>query len=144
MRKLVLLFLLSSFCLKAQLRLPVVFDDHMVIQQKATVPIWGWAHPSQNITIKVSWDTTTIKTKSDNGTFWKTTLSTPAAGGPHTITVQAGDETITVGDVLTGEVWLCSGQSNMEWSMRHAAARPRTRAAGVRRRRNVVRRRGER
>jgi sialate O-acetylesterase len=121
MRKLVLLFLLTSFCLKAQLRLPVVFDDHMVIQQKATIPIWGWAHPCQNITIKVSWDTTAIKTKSDNGTFWKTTLSTPAAGGPHTITVQAGDDIIKVEDVLTGEVWLCSGQSNMEWSMQASA-----------------------
>jgi sialate O-acetylesterase len=117
MQKLVLLFLLTSFCLKAQLRLPVVFDDHMVIQQKATVPIWGWAHPSQNITIKVSWDTTTIKTKSDNGTFWKATLSTPAAGGPHTITIQAGEDIVKVEDVLTGEIWLCSGQSNMEWSM---------------------------
>src|SRR3989337_696356 len=121
MRKLVLLFLLTSFGLKAQLRLPVVFGDHMVIQQKATVPIWGWAHPSQNITIKVSWDTATIKTKSDNGTFWKTTLSTPAAGGPHTITVQAGDDIVTVEDILTGEVWLCSGQSNMEWSMQASA-----------------------
>jgi sialate O-acetylesterase len=122
MRKLVLLcFLLSSFFLKAQLRLPVLFDDHMVIQQKATVPIWGWAHPTQNVTIKVSWDTTTIKTKSDNGTFWKATLSTPAAGGPHTITIQAGDEIVTVEDILTGEVWLCSGQSNMEWSMQASA-----------------------
>ena len=122
MRKLGLLFfLLISFCLRAQLRLPALFNDHMVIQQKATVPIWGWAHPSQNVTIKVSWDTTTIKTKSDNGTFWKATVSTPVAGGPHTITVQAGDDIVTLEDVLTGEVWLCSGQSNMEWSMQASA-----------------------
>lgn len=114
-------FLLASICLKAQLRLPVLFDDHMVIQQQATVPIWGWAHPSQDVTIKVSWDTTTIRTKADHGTVWKTTLRTPAAGGPHTITLTAGSNVLTLQDVLTGEVWLASGQSNMEWSMHSAA-----------------------
>lgn len=116
-----LLILLATLDLKAQLRLPVVFDDHMVIQQQTTIPIWGWAHPSQNVTINVSWDTTTIRTKSDNGTFWKTTMKTPAAGGPHTITIKAGNDERTLEDVLSGEVWLASGQSNMEWSMQAAA-----------------------
>ena len=115
-----LLFLLCSFKIDAQLRLPVVFDDHMVIQQQTSAPIWGWAHPSQNVTINVSWDTTTIKTKANSGTFWKTSIKTPAAGGPHTITIKAGNDVITLDDVLTGEVWLASGQSNMEWSMQAA------------------------
>lgn len=118
------LFLLSlclSFELCAQLRLPVVFGDHMVIQQQTSAPIWGWAHPSQNVTINVSWDTTTVRTKASNGTFWKANIKTPAAGGPHTITIKAGDNVITVNDVLVGEVWLASGQSNMEWSMQAAA-----------------------
>lgn len=117
----VLLLLIISLCLKAQLRLPVLFDDHMVMQQKATVPIWGWAHPSQPVTINVSWDTTTVRTKATNGTVWKTSLQTPAAGGPHTITIKAGNDIITLEDVLTGEVWLASGQSNMEWSMSASA-----------------------
>jgi len=122
MRIFALLFvLLAAIGVKAQLKLPVIFDDHMVIQQQATVPIWGWANPSENVTIKVSWDTVTIRTKADNGTFWKTALKTPAAGGPHTITIKAGNNVRTLEDVLSGEVWLASGQSNMEWSMQASA-----------------------
>jgi sialate O-acetylesterase len=101
-----------------QLRLPSLFDDHMVLQQQSPTPIWGWAHPSQEITIKVSWDTTTIRTKSDNTTYWSTTLYTPPAGGPYTITIKnAWGEQRILQDVMIGEVWLCSGQSNMEWAM---------------------------
>lgn len=122
MRILTLLFgVLTAWNVTAQLRLPVVFDDHMVIQREGSVPIWGWAHPSQNVTITVSWDTVTIRTKADNGTLWKATLKTPAAGGPHSITVKAGNEVRTLEDVLSGDVWLASGQSNMEWSMNSAA-----------------------
>src|SRR6188768_2701122 len=108
---------LIAFCSEAQLRLPALFDDHMVIQQQSPVPIWGWSHSTQDVTIKVSWDTTTIKTRSDNATYWAATLYTPVAGGPHTITINAGGEVRTLTDVMVGEVWLCSGQSNMEWSM---------------------------
>src|SRR5262245_62088767 len=119
MRKIILTLSLfaAAIGLKAQLRLPAIYNDHMVLQQQAPVPIWGWAQPTQNITIKVSWDTTTIRTQSDNATFWAATLYTPVAGGPHTITITAGHEQRVLQDVLTGEVWLCSGQSNMEWSM---------------------------
>ncbi len=122
MRILTLSFLLTlCLTLKGQLRLPVVFDDHMVIQQQAIVPIWGWAHPSQDVSIKVSWDTTTVRTKAENGTFWKTAIRTPVAGGPHSITIRAGQDILTLRDVLSGEVWIASGQSNMEWSMQAAA-----------------------
>jgi sialate O-acetylesterase len=114
-------FLLLSICLNAQLRLPALFDDHMVMQQNATVPIWGWAHPSQHLTINVSWDTTTVRTQATNGTIWKTAVKTPVAGGPHTITIKAGNDVVTLEDVLIGEVWLASGQSNMEWSMQASA-----------------------
>lgn len=101
----------------AQLRMPGLFSDHMVIQQNTTVPIWGWAHATQEVRIQVSWDTTTIVTKSANTTFWKASVKSPAAGGPHTITILAGNEKRVIENVLSGEVWLCSGQSNMEWSM---------------------------
>jgi sialate O-acetylesterase len=89
----------------------------MVIQRNASVPIWGWATSSQSLTIKVSWDTTTIRTKADNTTFWKAMLHSPTTAGPHSITIKAGNETMMIEDILAGEVWLCSGQSNMEWSM---------------------------
>lgn len=119
MKKIVLLLLLSSSLsqLQAQLRLPGLFDNHMVIQQNATVPIWGWAQPVQDVKINVSWDTLTVRTKSANTTFWKASIKTPPAGGPHSITIRAGNDVVTLTDVLSGEVWLCSGQSNMEWSM---------------------------
>jgi sialate O-acetylesterase len=116
-----LLTILSTpFIGHAQLRLPGVFDDHMVIQQQSPVPIWGWSHPTQNVTINVSWDTTTYRATSDNRAFWQSTIYSPVAGGPHTITVTAGGEKKILSDVMSGEVWLCSGQSNMEWGM-HAA-----------------------
>jgi sialate O-acetylesterase len=121
MRIFALLVMLSTaFGLKAQLKLPVIFDDHMVIQRDTEVPIWGWAHPSQKVTINVSWDTATVKAQASNGTFWKTVIKTPPAGGPHTITIKAGNDSRTLQDVLSGEVWLASGQSNMEWSMEAA------------------------
>src|SRR5437868_2332908 len=74
----------------AQLRLPGLFSDHMVIQQNATVAIWGWSNPTQDVVVTVSWDTVTTRTKSANTTFWSTSIKTPAAGGPHTITIVAG------------------------------------------------------
>lgn len=120
MRKLLVLVTFISCTAYGQLRLPPIFDDHMVIQQKSSVPIWGWSHPTQNLTIKVSWDTTTYHFKSDNRAFWRTTIHSPVAGGPHTITINAGGEQRILTDVLSGEVWLCSGQSNMEWGM-HAS-----------------------
>jgi sialate O-acetylesterase len=109
------LFLLNN--LQAQLRLPAIFNDHMVVQQKSTIPIWGWGHSTQDVLIKVSWDSTVIKTKTNNAAYWFANISTPIAGGPHTIGIKAGDEEIVLTDVMAGEVWMCSGQSNMEWSM---------------------------
>ena len=74
--------ILAALSCAAQLRLPVLFDDHMVIQREASVPIWGWANPLQEVRINVSWDTTTIKTIAENTTFWRTVVKTPVAGGP--------------------------------------------------------------
>jgi sialate O-acetylesterase len=117
---LVVMLLLVGTSLQAQLRLASLFTDHMVIQQQSPVPIWGWSHPTQEVVIKVSWDTTTYRTKSANTTEWRTFIYSPGAGGPHTITIKAGWEERVITDVMSGEVWLCSGQSNMEWGM-HAA-----------------------
>ncbi|RAV98379.1 sialate O-acetylesterase [Pseudochryseolinea flava] len=123
MRKTVLLItlLVATTTLHAQLRLASLFTDHMVIQQQSPVPIWGWSYPSQEVVIKVSWDTTTYRVKSLNTTEWRTFIFSPAAGGPHTITIKAGWEERVLKDVMSGEVWLCSGQSNMEWGMHMSA-----------------------
>lgn len=111
------ILLVITLSASAQLRLPAIIDDHMVVQRNTSVPVWGWAHPDQEIIIKTSWDTTSVKTRAGNTTFWKAEIKTPATGGPHTITIRAGGEIRTLTDVMSGEVWLCSGQSNMEWGM---------------------------
>lgn len=100
---------------KAQVRLPAIFSDNMVLQQKSAVAIWGWSSPGQKIYVTNSWNNTTDSTRATGGARWKLTINTPAAGGPYTLTINGGN-TITLNNVLIGEVWVCSGQSNMEWS----------------------------
>ena len=99
----------------AKVRLPNIIGSHMVLQQKSKVKLWGWAAASESITIKTTWDTTTYKVIATNGANWETEINTPAAGGSYTITIE-GENKIILEDVLIGEVWVCSGQSNMEWS----------------------------
>jgi sialate O-acetylesterase len=117
MKKIQLLSLLSLFFLKAfaDVRLPSILSSHMVLQQQSKVKLWGWSAPAEKITITVSWDTTIYSTKGDRGARWMTEISTPKAGGPHTIKIKGANE-IVLEDVMIGEVWVCSGQSNMEWS----------------------------
>ena len=99
----------------SKVRLPNIIGSHMVLQQKSKVKLWGWAAASESITIKTTWDTTTYKVIATNGANWETEINTPAAGGSYTITIE-GENKIILEDVLIGEVWVCSGQSNMEWS----------------------------
>ncbi|HEV7331588.1 MAG TPA: sialate O-acetylesterase [Flavisolibacter sp.] len=100
----------------ADVRLPAIIGNHMVLQQSANVTLWGWCEPGEKISIKAGWDTTTYATTGTSGAAWKLSLPTPKAGGPYTITIK-GNNTIIIDDVLVGEVWLCSGQSNMEMNM---------------------------
>ena len=99
---------------QAKVFLPAVYSNHMVLQQKSAVKIWGWSEVEEKITITTSWDTVTYKAEGNAYAKWQTTLQTPVAGGPHTITVKGAYNTIIIEDVLIGEVWLASGQSNME------------------------------
>jgi len=99
----------------ADIRLPAVIGDHMVLQEKTLVNLWGWSDPTEAVDVSVSWDTTVYHGRGSSSAKWSLQLKTPAAGGPYTITFR-GHDTITVSDVLIGEVWDCSGQSNMEMS----------------------------
>ena len=113
---LLLLFILLqtiSVQLSAEIRLPAILGSHMVLQQKSEVNLWGWCAPSEKIVIKTSWDTTRYVSSGTSGARWSMKIKTPAAGGPFTITIN--DKTI-LEDIMIGEVWVCSGQSNMEWS----------------------------
>lgn len=96
---------------RAQVRLPKVFGSHMVLQQEKPLTIWGWAQPGETVTVQFLAESKPAKAN-DRGE-WKVVLAPVKAGGPHTFTV-SGSSTVKLEDVMVGEVWLCSGQSNME------------------------------
>ncbi|WP_262915592.1 sialate O-acetylesterase [Niabella ginsengisoli] len=99
----------------AEIRLPNIIGSNMVLQQKSEASIWGWSDPSEKIYITTSWDDKKDSVVADGNAKWKIKVNTPAAGGPYTITLK-GTNTIVLDNIMIGEVWVCSGQSNMEWS----------------------------
>jgi len=106
------LFFLSVVS-KADIRLPNVINSNMVLQQKSTVKLWGWAAPNEKIYITTSWNNKLDSVVATRDANWLLTVQTPVAGGPYAITLKGGN-TIVLNNVLIGEVWVCSGQSNME------------------------------
>jgi len=88
----------------------------MLLQQNTEVKFWGWAKPRSTVKIITGWNNDTIVVQTTEKAKWETYMKTPLAGGPYTIKVEEKDRSITINDVLIGELWLCSGQSNMEWS----------------------------
>ena len=103
------------------LTLPSVVGSNMVLQHSTTVNIWGWAKPKATVKINPSWLglKKPLKVKADAEGFWILPVQTlPASYDAHTITIQAGKEVKELTNILFGEVWLCAGQSNMEWSVR--------------------------
>jgi len=97
----------------ANVRLPAVLADNMVLEQHATAKLWGWCDPGEKIYITPSWSRVTDSVKGTRDGHWVLAVATPAAGGPYTIEIK-GWNTITLKNVLIGEGWVCSGQSNME------------------------------
>lgn len=97
----------------ARVKLPSIFTDNMVLQQCSDAPFWGEAAPGATVRLSVSWDGSTYETAADAAGRWRIAVATPAAGGPYTVTVSDGTP-VTLKNVLVGEVWICSGQSNME------------------------------
>lgn len=93
--------------------LPAIFGDNMVLQRNAEVIIWGWANPEEEIKLIASWDNKEYKAVANNKGQWEFKIITFQAGGPYTINVKGNNE-IVLKNILIGEVWICSGQSNME------------------------------
>ncbi len=114
---LLLVFILAGTIGNAAVRLPHIITDSMVIQRNKPIIIWGWADPREKITVQFKGRSK--KATADKDGNWKVTLQPEAAGGPFQLVV-IGKNTITVNDILVGEVWVCSGQSNMEWTVRNA------------------------
>ncbi len=100
-----------------QIKLPAVIGSHMVLQQKSDAPLWGWAKAGENVTVTGSWDGKPVVTTAGSDGKWMVKLKTPAAGGPYTVSLN-GKNKIVLEDILIGEVWLCSGQSNMEMPLK--------------------------
>lgn len=104
----------------ANVKLPAVFGDNMVLQQQSEVTIWGWADPGEEVTVSACWKAS-ASTKTGPDGKWSVKIKTPKTGnGPHELTIK-GNYTITLKNILLGEVWVCSGQSNMEMGMKMTA-----------------------
>lgn len=106
--------------LPKSLEIPSAIGDNMVLQQNSTVNIWGYAKPKSKVSVACDWiagKPTTVKADAEG--VWIVPVAVPAASfDPHTVTIKAGKQVVTLKNILFGEVWLCAGQSNMEWPVR--------------------------
>ena len=109
-----LLSLSAGFHATAQVRLPRLVSDGMVLQREQPVRIWGWAKPGENVAVAFQGKTYRATTGADG--HWRVALPAMKAGGPYDMSIRASNE-LSVKNVLVGDVWLCSGQSNMETPM---------------------------
>lgn len=116
-KKLVVLFLCFGIYSNANVKLPLLFNDGMVLQRNKSIPVWGWA--SANEKVEIHFKKQIVKTKADKEGKWVVNLKAEKAGGPFELVVK-GNNTITLKNVLVGEVWICSGQSNMEFTVKQA------------------------
>lgn len=119
MRKLFLLTALfaAATTISAKVVLPKIFASGMVMQQQTDASLWGEAKADATVKIATSWNKKTVSVKAGNDGKWTAKIQTPAAGGPYSITFSDGEKTV-IDNILVGELWICSGQSNMEMPMK--------------------------
>ena len=108
------IFLIFSIMANANVRMPLLFSDGMVLQRNKEIPVWGWAEANEKVEVRFNKQTKTIQADKDGK--WMLKLSAEKAGGPFELVI-TGKNKIVIKDVLVGEVWICSGQSNMEFQM---------------------------
>ena len=98
---------------QAKVRLPHVICDNMVLQQQTDARLWGWAKPGKTVKVTTSWSSEAVTAKADKNGEWLVKVKTPKASyTPLSITFDDGDK-LTISNVLSGEVWVCAGQSNL-------------------------------
>ena len=142
MRKLIVgIYLLCSICLSAKVKLPAFFADNMVLQQQSECNLWGWAEPGKKVSISTSWDKKAYMVTANKDGRFEVKVKTPEAGGPYdimfdtrarrgTVIQKASppggglEGAVTLHNVMIGEVWICSGQSNMEMQMKGFKQQP--------------------
>lgn len=111
--------LLFSSALHATLTIPTIFQQHMVLQRAIRIPVWGWDTPEKKVTVTLNGKSAAGIADKDGA--WKVLLPKMKAGGPYELNIADNEQHITIDDVLIGEVWLCSGQSNMEMGVNAVA-----------------------
>jgi sialate O-acetylesterase len=116
----ILAITLLSAAAQADIRLPTVIGDNMVLQRNGDVPIWGWADPGERVTVDVSWSEANWTVKADTSGRWKLNVTAPPVGKPGRMTLK-GKNAVTLQNILAGEVWVCSGQSNMQWTLSNSS-----------------------
>ena len=134
MKKLLFIVALLAWAtgVQAGIRLPSHISENMVLQQQTSAVVWGKADPGQRVTVVPSWDRRKYAAQADADGFWQVSVQTPAASyTPYAIQISAGRERLTISDVLVGEVWFASGQSNMEMPIRGFGGCPVEGAADV-------------
>jgi sialate O-acetylesterase len=107
----------------SEVKLPSIFGDNMVLQRETEVVIWGWAEAGSKISVTPSWDSKNYTEKTDPSGKWKLKIATPQAGGPYELSISDG-KSVILKNILIGEVWLCSGQSNMEMPVKGYTDQP--------------------
>lgn len=121
--KLIMASLFVAANVNAKVTLPKMFSDGMVMQRETTANVWGNAERSATVKVSPSWTKKTYTAKADSNGKWKVAIDTPEAGGPYSITFNDGEKTV-LNNILIGELWVCSGQSNMEMQMKGFKAQP--------------------
>jgi len=112
-----LILMMLSLQLTASLRLPSLLNSNMVLQRNAEARIWGWADPGTKVSVKASWLESEQSAIATGSGYWLVKIPTGNAGGPYTLSIRDKDTLITLKEILLGEVWVCSGQSNMEFTI---------------------------
>ena len=114
---LLIVFVISSKSLYGEVKLPAIFGNNMVLQQKTEASIWGIAAKNATVKVTTSWNSKSYSARTGSDGKWKLKISTPSAGGPYEVSISDGT-TLKLNNVMIGEVWVCSGQSNMEMPMK--------------------------
>lgn len=113
----IVIFMIGCTVKNPEIKLPAVISDNMVLQQNKQVNLWGWSEAKARITVEASWGKSAEAVTGADGK-WMVQLETPAAGGPFSVTIKSGETEKLINNVMVGEVWLCSGQSNMEMPLK--------------------------
>ena len=106
-----------NFITSQDLKLPSIISDNMILQQDSDVSFWGWSKSNSQVLINVSWNKKTFKVKSDSKGKWLLKVKTPKSGKSHQVSFQSNSKRVVISNILMGEVWVASGQSNMQMNL---------------------------